>query len=87
MYKSAVMTSNTTTTLCGNSSHSPHTGEHSPVWGLGENLSEQLMDAFVMSEPTSTAGISEVDSPCGTFEKLTGDIFVRSFVKVHLLWN
>lgn len=57
------MTSNATTTSCGNSSHSPHTGEHSPVWGLRENLSEQLMDAFAMIEPISTAGISEVDSP------------------------
>ena len=57
-----MMTSNATTTSCGNSSHSPHTGEHSPVWGLRENLSEQLMDAFAMIEPISTAGISAVDS-------------------------
>ena len=61
MYKRAVMTSNATTTSCGNSSHSPHTGEHSPVWELRENLSEQLMVVFAISEPI-IAGISEVDS-------------------------
>ena len=62
MYRKAVMASNAATTSCGNSSHSPHTGEHSPVWELRENLSEQLMETFAMSEPISTAGISEADS-------------------------
>ena len=62
MYRSAVTTSNATTTSCGNSSHAPHTGEHSPVSGLRENLSEQLMDAFATSEPLSIAGISKMDS-------------------------
>lgn len=62
MYSRVVMTSKATTTSCGNSSHSPHTGEHNPVWGLRENLSEQLIVVFAMSEPISTAGISEVDS-------------------------
>ena len=36
------MASNVTTMLCGNSSHSPQTGEHSPVIALKEKLWEQL---------------------------------------------
>ena len=63
MYRRVVLTSKATTTPCEYSSHSPHTGEHSPVWALIEKPWEQLVATVVLLSNTEVDTLTAA-TPC-----------------------